>query len=258
MRRRRVAGDPLHAPRTGRERLLRDAGAGDRPQHGLGEVGRLLPRVERCEPGGAPVGRRRAVQAERRARAEQRQRAEPAAVGERRVLRDHAAERQADQVRAVLRFDRVGQPGDGVGERGERHRAGQRRRGAVAGQVPGRAAAAVGQLAQLVVPRRPAAAEPVQEDRRGRAASRPRATRGRRARCPGSSPSREALQLSPRPTGRRLARRRHPVGERAAVAPVSRSVRIATSSSGRPGANATTASSMARRRSPRPTSRPAR
>ena len=61
-----------------------DARSGDRPQHGVGEVGRLATGIERSDAGGPPRVGRGPVEAEARARRQQRQRANPGRVPRRR------------------------------------------------------------------------------------------------------------------------------------------------------------------------------
>jgi len=157
-----VAGDPLHRRHLTAEGRGGDVGAGDRGEHLGSEVARLLAGVERSEASGPPLLRRGAVEAEGRAGREQAQRGEPVGMGERRVLGDHAAEGEPDQVRP-RRPEIVQQLDHRGGEAGEGRRLVERRRGPVAGLVPGDDPPLGGEARELRLPGEAAAAEAMEK-----------------------------------------------------------------------------------------------
>ena len=141
-----VGRDAGHRRRGGGHASAVDAGRHDRAQHRLGHRRRRRAGVERGEAGAPPGVGLRAVEAEGGARVEQGQRAHAPGWSQRRVQRDHAAQREADEVRLRRRRAcRAARPRRRPGRGSER--AGRRRRGAVARQVPRHAAEATASAA---------------------------------------------------------------------------------------------------------------
>ena len=161
----RRTADAGHRRPLPRQRVGRDVRPGDAGQHCVGEIGGLATGVERRQPSGAPRIWRCPVEAEARARRQQCERGDAVAVGHRRVLGDHAAERDAGEM-DLVGADLVGEGGHGVGETDERHWAVVGWGLAVSRLVPCHHSAPVGQSGELGLPGEPAAPEPVEQHER--------------------------------------------------------------------------------------------
>ena len=161
----RAARHTSHRIALAGQRIGRDVWTGNRGQDVAGEVGRLSSGIERSHPGSAPLVGLRAVEPERRTGRQQGQAEQPLRVSRCDVLGDHPAERDSGEVH-LRRADHVDEVDDGVGKCREGDLAVERGRVAVAGLIPRDDPAAVGETAQLRLPRQPASAESMEQHQR--------------------------------------------------------------------------------------------